>query len=102
MLDSMILWMKMMFFLIFFFEFIFLFFHVGLNEPPREKGYFGNGVWGFKPWFYTFWGSEGVFWGLVRLAHSKQEPTVCKYLINYIIHIDINIILSIYLYRGAI
>jgi hypothetical protein len=42
-------------FFYFFFVSLFLFFHVGVNEPPPEKGVFW-GVLGGKPWFYTFWG----------------------------------------------
>jgi hypothetical protein len=58
------------------------------------------GVLGGKPWFYTFWGSEGGIWGLVYLAHI-QYPIGQKYTVNTHHHRGINIILYIYIYTGG-
>jgi hypothetical protein len=61
------------------------------------------GVLGGKPWFYTFWGFWGLFWGWVRLASGKRrDKNFITEQRNIIINQrDINIILYIYIYTGG-
>jgi hypothetical protein len=55
-----------------------------------------------KPWFYTFWGCEARFMGLVRLAKTPAKYAQELKLFDYIIiHININIILYIYPIQGG-
>jgi hypothetical protein len=63
-----------------------------------------GGFGGGKPWFYTFWGCFGVFWGLVRLANSDSFSHAIQVGNIIISQRDIIIILYIYiyLYRGGL